>query len=283
MKSIISSIIKQTQLSEQEAWWIIEAITKKDKNHLLFIHHQQLTKSEKKTLDEWIKKLTQEQIPLAYLLGFVHFLDLTIKVQSPILIPRPETEEWVALLIKNLEPYKNKALSILDIGTGSGCIALAIAKHFEQAIITATDISQQALDLAKKNAIQNNIKNIKLINSDLFEKLEPASFDIIVTNPPYINQLCTLPAQVYHWEDHQALFATDHGLAIIKKIIKEAPRFLRKPFILPFQLVIEHDYNQHLSIQQFAQIYKINSTCFKDLFGKFRTTWCTFLIKQKEI
>lgn len=276
MITIIDYIQKNTLLSQQEAWWMLEHITKKTRALLLQTSKLSLSKQEQFIIDDWIEQLSQKSIPLSYLLGSVPFLDLTIKVQPPILIPRQETEEWVANLIQELQLYKKNIKSILEIGTGSGCIALAIAKSFPSATITASDINPKALNLAKENASLNNVNNAIFVASDLFDCIKDQSFDLIISNPPYIDPIHkkTIMPQVLEWEDHQALFAKENGLALVYKIIEQAKGHLQYQPELPYQLVLEHDCNQQDQIKAHAQ--KNNFTCVnkKDLFGNFRTSWC---------
>lgn len=272
MKSIINQIITQTNLSEQEAWWMLQHITNKTRQELLFHDHTALSPFELQTIHHWINKITQEHIPLSYLIGSVPFLDVTIKVVPPILIPRPETEEWVSQLINDLQPHQNNIKTILDIGTGSGCIALSLAKQFPHAIVTAIDINTQALQLAQENAELNGVNNILFIQSDLFEELT-SRFDLIVSNPPYIDPIHKLMPQVANWEDNKALFAQDEGLQIIKQIIQQAPKYLNYHSELPYQLVIEHDQDQQEMIKTFASNHKFDCSTKKDLFGKWRTSW----------
>jgi len=194
-----------------------------------------------------LHQLITEKKPLQYILGTVPFGQLEIIVEPPILIPRPETEEWVLWLLERLEPVKNERLHILDIGTGSGAIGLSLANALPNATIIATDIAIEALQLSAKNSEKNNITNFHLIESDLFKNLShPAGpkqdrFDLIISNPPYIapDEWQELDQSVKKWEDKRALLANDQGLAIIDAIIKQAPNFLK-----PNQLLKKHGINQ---------------------------------------
>lgn len=276
MKSVIQKIINSTNLQEQEAWWMLEAITAQVKEKLYVLSEKDLSQQEQQTITMWMQKLIHEKTPLAYLIGFVPFLNLHITVQPPILIPRPETEDWIAQLIQIFQPYKHTIKRILEIGTGSGCIALALAQYFKKAHIIATDINPQALQLAHTNAIKNQMTNIQFLQSDLFLQLNNTQcFDLIVSNPPYIDPATKLPTQVMQWEDKQALFASNQGLKIIFDIIKQSPQFLCKNSTLPYQLIIEHDSNQHTIIKEYAHQHGWTSISKKDLFNHWRSTWFT--------
>lgn len=275
IKNYIKQIQTQTNLSSQQSWWLLEHLTQKSQAQLLIANR--LTQSEIQALHNAISQLTIQQKPLSYIIGFVPFLDLKIQVQPPILIPRPETEEWVAKIITDFAPYKNQIKTICDMGTGSGCIALALAKHFSHAQITALDINPQALKLAQHNAQINNIQNITFIQSDLFDQLSNNSaFDLIVSNPPYIDQkyLPSMDKQVTAWEDHQALFANDCGMAIITQILQNSSNFLQKNNALPAQLILEIDHDQHEKVIDFAQRLGWHAQAVQDSFGKWRTIWC---------
>lgn len=288
MKSIIAKILSRTNLSEQEAWWMLQHITSKTRITLLHESASLLSQEQLQTIDLWIQKLTTESIPLSYLIGSVPFLNLTIKVRAPILIPRPETEEWVAILIQELQPHASQITTILEIGTGSGCIALALGKAFAHATIIAVDINPNALKLAQENADLNKITNVTFIESDLFSfssssdvirgSIHPQSptFDLIVSNPPYIDTMHkdTMMPQVLQWEDEHALFAQDNGLHLIKEIIKHARQHLNNNPSMPYQLVLEHDNGQQEIIKNFAKEYRFDCTSKKDLFQNYRTSWC---------
>ncbi len=278
MKNIISHIQANTNLSEQEAWWMLQHITKQSKEQLILQSSDQLSLTEKSIINEWINKLNQEATPLAYLIGFVPFLNLTVQVEPPILIPRPETEEWVAHIIQTLQPYKQNIKTILDIGTGSGCIGIALAKEFKDSHVIATDINPQALKLAQQNAINHGITNISFIQSNLFENLQNKTFDLIVSNPPYIDPIHTdtIIPQVKKWEDHKALFAQNKGLSIIEQLLEQSSNFFTKNNNLPFNLVFEFDHGQQDIIKNKATVHAYNCSIQKDLFQKYRVALCKY-------
>lgn len=266
---------KKTNLSDQETWWLLQHITKKSQAELLLI--DQLTKQEILDLEDAIIQIKTNHKPLAYIIGFVPFLDLKIKVKAPILIPRVETEEWVHKIIQDFAPHQDQIKNICDMGTGSGCIALALAKHFPNAHITAVDINDQALSLAQQNAILNNIKNITFVHSNLFSQLlSNIQFDLIVSNPPYIDfkHHATMKPQVTKWEDAQALFAQDQGLAIITTILQNSLKFLKKNNALSAQLILEIDHDQHEQVITIAESLGWNAQAVPDSFLKWRTIWC---------
>lgn len=265
INNLISEISNKLS-STNDAWVLVEAITNKTKIQLISEQFIELTDLQKATIDNWVYRIINEHFPIQYLIGNVPFIDLKIFVEPPILIPRPETEHWVYELIQKLKNLKNKNITILDIGTGSGCIALSLAKALPEAQIYAIDISDKVIELATKNAVYNNMKNIKIIKSDLFQAISDKKFDLIVSNPPYIDEklLDTLQPSVKDWEDPKALVTSDKGLYIIKKIINEAPNFLTSNNELKAQniprLVIEIDYTHKLFLLDF-----LKNTSFKSL------------------
>lgn len=197
-------IYEQREEREQVAWWILHTITKKTKAELIAQKDIELSKDEDYHLTKIINEHRVELKPLQYIIGWVPFLDLHIFVEPPVLIPRPETEEWTAKLIQQLKKLPEKNISILDLATGSGCIALALGKNFPDARILATDISEQALNLAHKNAKQNKIHNVEFIKSNCYTSIpRKYVFDLIVSNPPYISQTEweILSPMVRKWED----------------------------------------------------------------------------------
>jgi release factor glutamine methyltransferase len=211
------------------AWWLLEKITAKSTAELIAHANDPLSPVEKTSLATITKELCEEHKPLQYILGSIPFLSLEITVRPPILIPRPETEYWCSVIIEQLKNLKNQRLTILDLCTGSGCIALAFAQSFPQAYVYAVDLSPLACALAGENAQRNNITNITIVQSDLFSIVpREVKFDLIVSNPPYISpqEWTMLEESVRRWEDTSALVAEQGGLALLKKIIQEAPAWL---------------------------------------------------------
>lgn len=231
IKKKLLPIYPDPQLRQQYAWWTVQAITGRTQTDLISNHELELTEEQENKLFHWLDALINAHMPIQYLIGSVPFNGLEILVKEPVLIPRPETEEWTLNLIEQLKQLENKNLHILDLCTGTGCIALALAKALPEASVLATDISEQALELAEKNAQHNKIENVTFMLSDLFEDiLIEHRFDLIVCNPPYIapEEWNTLDRSVTAWEDKRALVAADDGLALIKKIITTAPAYLKE-------------------------------------------------------
>ena len=188
----------------------------------VFALQQEVTEEEKEFVEEIYKKLAAH-IPAQYIIGHAEFFGMQLKVDERVLIPRPETEELVELILSE-NPEKN--LKVLDIGTGSGAIALALAKNRPDWSVTAADISQDALELATENAKRQDL-NLSFIKSDCFSEIS-SKYDIIVSNPPYISRedQTEVGLNVLHSEPQLALFADEDGLAIYRKIAEEAKDYL---------------------------------------------------------
>ena len=188
----------------------------------IFTLQQEVTEEEKDFVEEIYKKLA-EHIPAQYIIGHAEFFGMQLKVDERVLIPRPETEELVDLILTE-NPEKN--LKVLDIGTGSGAIALALAKNRPDWSVIAADISQDALDLSLENAKAQNL-NLSFIKSDCFSEIS-SKYDIIVSNPPYISREDQeeVGLNVLHSEPHLALFADEDGLAIYRRIAENSKDYL---------------------------------------------------------
>lgn len=262
----LMTVCADKQTAHQEAWWLLEKAMGKKQTTL--ITDGTLSNKQEQMLLEWVRQRVQNKKPLQYILGSVPFCNLEILVEPPILIPRPETEEWVTWLISQLE---NKPLNILDIGAGSGAIALALAQVLPEAQVTGIDINEQAIALANKNKAHNNITNATFLMSDLFEQLHDKTFDLIVSNPPYITEkeYATLNEQVTRWEDKQALVANDEGLAIYKQIIQDASNYLNATLNTP-NIVLEIGYTQGPAVSMLLEKEFVDITVHQDLEGKDR-------------
>jgi len=278
IRNKLLAVYNDDTLCQQYAWWILQAICGKTKTELIIQESVALTPEQRQKIDRWMVALVEDKMPLQYVLGSVPFADLDILVEPPILIPRPETEEWCLYIIEHFMTLHNKKIKILDIATGSGCIALAFADYVPQAEIVATDICDAALELTEKNIEHNKIRNVSCIKSDLFESIpQGMRFDCIVCNPPYITaaEFKELDETVTRWEDKNALVAADNGLAIIKKIIVQAPQFIQnndemKRKNIP-QIVIEIGYAQGAAVRDLMHAARYNEILVhKDLEGKDR-------------
>ena len=188
----------------------------------VFALQQEVTEEEKQFVEEIFKKLAAH-IPAQYIIGHAEFFGMQLKVDERVLIPRPETEELVKLILT--ENLKDN-LRVLDIGTGSGAIALALAKNRPDWSVTATDISQDALELATENSKRQDL-NLSFIKSDCFSEIS-SKYDIIVSNPPYISREDQeeVGLNVLHSEPHLALFADEDGLAIYRRIAEDSKDYL---------------------------------------------------------
>lgn len=185
-------------------------------------------------LEEAIKRLEAGE-PVQYIVGDVDFYGNIIKVNKNVLIPRRETEELVEKTVNYIKKHINKqSVDILDIGTGSGCIPISIAKLVPNSNVSAVDISPDALEVAKENAKLNNV-DINFIESDLFTNVNQ-KFDCIISNPPYIRRDEKIMDIVKNNEPHLALYADDEGLYFYKKIIKSASKYLNEKFIIGFEI-----------------------------------------------
>lgn len=214
--------------AEQIALWLCHAVSGISKALLRIEGDMRLSGTQKDQIIALVDRLITEDYPLQYLLGSVPFCGLDIMVEPPLLIPRPETEEWVARLIQEIESSDRSPRTILDLCTGTGCIALALAHKFPQAQVVGIDINPQAIACAQKNSEQNRITNAAFLVSDLYRAVENTQFDLIVANPPYIDgaDVHTLAPRVRNFEDSRALVAEDQGYALIEQIIDQAPEYL---------------------------------------------------------
>lgn len=179
--------------------------------------------------------------PVAYLVGMREFFSLSFKVTSDVLIPRPDTE---TLVMEVLDGIKGQASpKVLDLCTGSGCVAIAVAKNAKSAHVTATDISTAALEIARENATRHAVTDrVEFIQSDLFAAISPtARFDVIASNPPYIPsaEIDQLDAEVSHHEPRLALDGGPDGLDILRRIIDAAPSFANQNALLLLEFTPE--------------------------------------------
>jgi len=188
--------------------------------------------------------------PIQYLIGCVPFYGLTIYVGSGVLIPRPETEVLVDEVIKQMRQKAASPLRFLDLCTGSGCIALAIARHFPDATIYGVDASEAAMVYATQNALANDVHNVCFKLGDLFEPVNTLHFDCIVSNPPYVrhDEIKTLQREIREHEPISALDGGRDGLDFYRRIFRDAPAYLNDNGLI----MLEIGYCQSAAIRELA-------------------------------
>ena len=205
---------------------LMQYVLNKSRQYVIVNDREELDNIKEKQYLEEIKIL-KKGVPIEHITHQKEFMKLSFFVDKNVLIPRQDTEILVEEVINIAK--KNNAKKILDLCTGSGAIAVSLAKYLPQVEITAIDISNEALKIAKKNAISNNVENqITFISSDMFTNLNEEKFDIIVSNPPYIktNVIKNLDIQVQN-EPYIALDGGKDGLDFYKKIINESYQYLK--------------------------------------------------------
>ena len=247
MKTIFRFIQEQLQDCYPETeiksfcYLILESVCNLDKSSILRHKDKQLSLNEHLRIQEIVGELKKYR-PIQYVLGETEFYGLKFMVNENVLIPRPETEEMVDWIIKEETPppyllHKRGAkYKLLDIGTGSGCIAVALAKHLPEAEVYALDISEKALDLAWQNAINNQV-TVRFFRHDILSDeafpppFDTLIFDCIVSNPPYITlkEKAAMAKNVLDYEPHQALFVPgDNPLLFYERITGFAHSRLKK-------------------------------------------------------
>ena len=230
----------------------------------VFTLQQEVTEEEKQFVEEIYQQLAAHK-PAQYIIGHVDFFGMQLKVDERVLIPRPETEELVELI---LAENSKENLRVLDIGTGSGAIALALAKNRPNWLVTAVDISLDALEVAELNGRNQNL-NIVYKKSDCFEAIS-SKCDIIVSNPPYIarEDESEVGLNVLHSEPHLALFADEDGLAIYRRIAEDAKDYLTDGG----KIYLEIGYKQGQSVPALFRKYlpEKRVRTLKDQFGQDR-------------
>ena len=221
------------ELPELDAYVLLTHLLKTEKYRLITDSHKLLSRSDISELNSFTKRRINGE-PVAYITGRKEFYSIEFHVTKDVLIPRPETEQLVDLAIF----YAKKDSSVLDIGTGSGAIAIALKKNRPDLSIYASDISDKALAVAKNNArtILGN-QSVTFLQSDLFHAFLRTKFDIILTNPPYIDPASkeSLQKELF-FEPEISLFAGEQGNAVIRRIISEADGFLNKDGLLIMEI-----------------------------------------------
>ena len=278
-KAIVNFKLEKIESPNLKARMLMQYVLKKPREYIMVYDNKALTPNQEK---EYIKYMTyiQNGIPIEHITHQREFMKLNFYVDENVLIPRPDTEILVEEVIKlaskpriyneNAKFVPELQAKFLDLCTGSGAIAVSLAKYIENCEITATDISHKAIEIAKTNAKNNQVENkITFIQSNLFENLVEEKYDIIISNPPYIKRkiLKTLDKEVQK-EPQIALDGGEDGLDFYRKIIKEAYKYLK----YEGYLCLEIGYDQKEEVINLIEKKKkyIDTYCIKDLCDKDR-------------
>jgi release factor glutamine methyltransferase len=204
---------------------------------VLYRDNPEISKEALERIDELLRRRAKRE-PLQYILGYVDFYGLKIKVGKGVLIPRPETEILAEIAIETVKREALSVMRILDLCTGSGCLAITLAKEFPAAKVYGTDISNVAIQYAEENARANRIANVTFLEGSLFEPIKrlPAvdcplfAFDLIVSNPPYIKRddIKNLQLEIKDWEPVEALDGGEDGFDYYRNIIPEVKGYLKR-------------------------------------------------------
>lgn len=236
-------------------------VLKIKKEQIIINYENELEDYKIKDIETYIKKIIDGK-PIQYIINNQEFMNLNLYVDENVLIPQPDTE----ILVENIiEKYKEKKCKILDLCTGSGAIAVALAKYIENAQIVASDISNKAIQIAKLNAEKNLVhKKINFIKSNMFDKINVFDFDVIVSNPPYIKTevIEKLDKQVKS-EPYIALDGGIDGLDFYRIIVNEAPKYLNDNGMIFLEIGYDQK-NDLLDLIEKNNNYK-ETICLKDL------------------
>ena len=235
----------------------------------------QMSKENEDKYFSLIEKHIKEDVPLSHLVGFEYFYDRKFKVTKDVLSPRMETEELIYKVIEYVKASNKNNLKILDLCTGSGIIAIILKKELEQVSVDviASDISGEAIKVAKENA-QNHNADIRFIQSDIFNNIDD-KFDIIVSNPPYIDRKdeVTMQDNVLKYDPHLALFAEEEGMFFYRKIIEQAKDYLKENGVMFFEI----GYDQRDKIINLSEKNGYLAQVYKDINNRDRMA---FLVRK---
>ena len=193
--------------------------------------------AERARFRELVRRRAIDRVPVSHLLGSREFWSMSLRVSAAVLTPRPETETLVEAALAR-SPEAGAALEVVDLGTGSGAVALAIAQEWPESVITATDCSQKALILAQENAEALGMRGrIRFLRGNWLGAVEGESFDVLLSNPPYLaeSERSQVPPELAH-EPEEALFAGPEGLDALRGLIQGAPQALRRGGLAVFEM-----------------------------------------------
>lgn len=260
----IRKILNENSHDIKEVQEIVCHVLKVEKTQL-YTKNPEITSNEEKLINHLIERRLNRE-PLQYILGECIFYNIKIKVGPGVLIPRPETEIIVEEVIKRQNLIKKTGYRVLDLCTGSGCIALAVAKNIPQFHVFGIDISEKAVMYAKKNKVLNNVENINFVVGDLFEPFKERVFSCITANPPYVKteEVFKLQPEIRDFEPFEALNGGVDGLNFYRKITENTHKYLLKDGLIFLEIGMgQAETVQNLALAEGFEVLEI----VKDLAG----------------
>lgn len=261
--------IESTELETEAAKWLLMHVSELTPSQFYLAFDKEVKPEIEKAFNEGIDRYLS-YVPIQHIIGYQTFYGYDFIVNEDVLIPRRETEELVEQVLYYYDDhFKGQKIDVCDIGTGSGCIAITLAKEEPNLNVVASDISNKALEVAKKNN-QKLGANVVFYEGDLLSPLKGMTFDIIVSNPPYIPNQEDVAKIVKTHEPNIALFGGDSGLIFYERILKDAKYYLKDKGLIAF----EHAYDKKEALFDLIKHYykDANVIQLKDLSGKDRMT-----------
>lgn len=270
-----SSFLDENNREKEVARYLLQYVLKKNYSQLMFAMYEELSTEDFQTFWSYVEEHATGR-PFQYIIGQETFYGRDFFVNENVLIPRPETEELIEEVKKRVKTLfdVNKIMQVADIGTGSGAIAVTIKKEIPHAQVTATDISEQALEVAVRNA-QLLDAEVQFKKGDLLAPISLQKWDVVLSNPPYIglHEAETLSDTVIDYEPHLALFAEEDGLQLYRKMAEQLPSMMNTPSLIGFEI----GYEQGLEVQSMLQTAfpKALVEVVQDINKKNRFVFCT--------
>lgn len=261
------------ELDVNAAFLLLEHVTQKSRASLLADLSEPLTERQMRQFEDLSSELLTGK-PIQHIIGQEWFYGRPFSVSKDVLIPRPETEELVqGAMQRATKLFGNEPIRVADIGTGSGAIAVTFQLECTNAEVTATDISEAALAVARRNAEQND-SQVTFVQGDLAQPLKNEKWDIVLSNPPYIgvDEASSMSPTVLDYEPHGALFADENGLVLYRRLAETLPAIMKEPALIGLEI----GYLQASSVQRLFQnaFPKSKIEVVQDMNGKDRMIFC---------
>lgn len=269
-----SSFLIEKGRDENAARWLLQYILQTNYSGLMLRMHDEITPEQQSQLDEFVQAHAAGR-PVQYIIGQEEFYGRVFYVDESVLIPRPETEELIVSALHHMNQLfgSDAQLDVVDIGTGSGAIAVTMKKEWPQANVTATDISALALATAQRNA-ETHQADIRFVLGDLTEPITHQKWDVVLSNPPYIafDEKLEMSKVVLEHEPHTALFAEEDGLILYRKLAENLPPLMKTPSLIAMEI----GYKQGPAVKaMFEQAFPTAIVeVVKDINGKDRIVTC---------